>query len=562
MQPATLPTKNAVTLEQHYYLDNFNYLIDFVSQHYRHLLSSPEKDFCNAYTSLPVNARQLFVRLASRKSDFLRTSKLHYPEIDSVANAIITLASVDFIGTNTEIDELEFNRLFSQQEINSVLPGARPKTRAMASASATTTATPLEFHILDTPDLFGDTPRARLLHKESIIEVHHKQHIVTFRLLFFGNLHQDFSSFVLRDLGLQRYENYNIDNDTLLFNSRTQLDAYLQLYQCTDQFEAACDEGTDSLMQLFESLPIVVDEDKTLVRRLDKLKLKIARQLEREQSTDNAELIYRQTTRPPARERLARLEAKKGCIEQSVLMCKAIQASPYDIEELEFANTFGKRLAHKTEQNFTSPAPHDPPELSLQLCAENLSVEFCVALHLAKTGHCCYVENSLFNGIFGLAFWDIIFAPVSGVFFHPFQNAPADFYEPEFHQQREQLIQSRLNEISEGNLQHFVFKHFYQKHGLRNPMVNWGILKQHLLSKALKRIPIRDWIEIFAYMLSDIRNTRSGQPDLVYFPDNGSYQLLEVKAPGDRLQKNQLRWMQFFNDKQISHAVVHVEWCE
>ena len=95
MQPATLPTKNAVTLEQHYYLDNFNYLIDFVSKHYRHLFSSPEKDFCNAYTSLPVNARQLFVRLASRKSDFLRTSKLHYPEIDSVANAIITLVSVD-----------------------------------------------------------------------------------------------------------------------------------------------------------------------------------------------------------------------------------------------------------------------------------------------------------------------------------------------------------------------------------------------------------------------------------------------------------------------------------
>ena len=550
MQPATLATKDSVTLEQHYYLDNFNYLIDFVSQHYEHLLSSQERDFHSVYNSLPVNARQLFVRLVSRKSDYLRTSKLHYPEIDSAANAISVLVSADFINVNAELSPSEFNMLFSQQEIKSVLPASGVK------------ATQLELNMLETPDLFGDTPRSRLLHQESIIEVLHKQHITTFRLLFFGNLHQDFSSFVLRDLGLQRYEDYNIDNETLLFHNRVQLDAYLQLYQCVDQFEAACEEGTDSLMQLYESLPVAVDEDKTLIRRLEKLKLKIAKQLEREQNPDKAEFIYRQTTRPPARERLARIEAKRGFIERSVSLCKTIQASPHDIEELEFANTFGARLAKKTEQDFVSPAIHYPPELTLQLRAENLSVEFCAALHLAKTGHCCYVENNLFNGIFGLAFWDIIFAPVSGVFFHPFQNAPADFYEPEFNQQREQLIKDRFNKISKGQLPHFVYKHFYQKHGLRNPLVNWGILKTHLLTKALKRIPTEDWIEIFSYILSDIRNARSGQPDLVYFPNTGGYQLLEVKAPGDRLQKNQLRWMQFFNDKQISHAVVHVEWCE
>ena len=316
MQPATLATKDSVTLEQHYYLDNFNYLIDFVSQHYEHLLSSQERDFHSVYNSLPVNARQLFVRLASRKSDYLRTSKLHYPEIDSAANAISVLVSADFINVNAELSPSEFNMLFSQQEIKSVLPASGVK------------ATQLELNMLETPDLFGDTPRSRLLHQESIIEVLHKQHITTFRLLFFGNLHQDFSSFVLRDLGLQRYEDYNIDSETLLFHNRVQLDAYLQLYQCVDQFEAACEEGTDSLMQLYESLPVAVDEDKTLIRRLEKLKLKIARQLEREQNPDKAEFIYRQTTRPPARERLARIEAKRGFIERSVSLCKAIQASP------------------------------------------------------------------------------------------------------------------------------------------------------------------------------------------------------------------------------------------
>ena len=71
-------------------------------------------------------------------------------------------------------------------------------------------------------------------------------------------------------------------------------------------------------------------------------------------------------------------------------------------------------------------------------------------------------------------------------------------------------------------------------------------------------------------MLSDVRNYRSGQPDLVYFPDadtetdaeTNKYQLLEVKAPGDKLQKNQLRWMKCFNEHNIPHGVVHVEWLD
>ncbi|NQZ10656.1 MAG: VRR-NUC domain-containing protein, partial [Algicola sp.] len=43
---------------------------------------------------------------------------------------------------------------------------------------------------------------------------------------------------------------------------------------------------------------------------------------------------------------------------------------------------------------------------------------------------------------------------------------------------------------------------------------------------------------------------------------DGGYELVEVKGPGDRLQKNQLRWMQYFHQQGIRHRVVHVRWSD
>jgi len=203
---------------------------------------------------------------------------------------------------------------------------------------------------------------------------------------------------------------------------------------------------------------------------------------------------------------------------------------------------------------------------SLTLNKSNLSVEFSVALHYARTGKCYYLENNLLSGIFGLAFWDIIFASVNGAFFHPFQSHPADFYEPEFSVAREPLIKDRLAEVARGNLSHYVNHHFYHKRAFRNPLVNWIMCRKHIVDLALRKIPAAHWHAVFCQLLSDVRNFRSGQPDLVYFPDagakHGTYQLLEVKAPGDKLQKNQLRWMKFFKEHNMPHGVVHVKWLD
>ena len=336
--------------------------------------------------------------------------------------------------------------------------------------------------------------------------------------------------------------------------------AYWQYYLCSDAFEQAASEGADELNVLYQQLPADNYNDPVLTRRLENFSNQIARQLERENATDAAIAIYSTNTRPPARERLARLYEKQGLAEPALEICNAIIEQPAISEELEFGRQFSGKLKKRLGLKPETVKPHKPPELSVALPAAKQSVERITALHFAKTGSCYYVENSLIVSVFGLAVWDIVFANIPGVFYHPFQYAPADFHDADFYKRRQTAFDERMEQIHNGNLTTLVATHSHSKKGIHNPLVNWRAINMPLLARALNIIPAQDWLYLFEYLLRDIKNHRSGLPDLIYFPDTGGYQLLEVKGPGDQLQKHQRRWMKHFSDCDIQHAVVNVDY--
>ena len=173
------------------------------------------------------------------------------------------------------------------------------------------------------------------------------------------------------------------------------------------------------------------------------------------------------------------------------------------------------------------------------------------------------LENSLFNAVLGLLFWDVIFAPVNGAFFNPFQHRPSDLYDHDFLKKRQDIVRSVWSSIGSNNdIWEIVSKRWSEKHGLMNPLVQWQALEPELIKLALERIEHHHWLAIFDRILGDLRNNRAGFPDLVFFPAEGGYQLIEVKGPGDSLQKNQQRWMQYFNQHDITHYLAKVTWTE
>ena len=61
--------------------------------------------------------------------------------------------------------------------------------------------------------------------------------------------------------------------------------------------------------------------------------------------------------------------------------------------------------------------------------------------------------------LFGLLFWDIIFAEVTGAFETPYQTAPLDLLYDCFYRAREELIAPRLQQIQVGKAREILEKH-------------------------------------------------------------------------------------------------------
>jgi len=58
-----------------------------------------------------------------------------------------------------------------------------------------------------------------------------------------------------------------------------------------------------------------------------------------------------------------------------------------------------------------------------------------------------------------------------------------------------------------------------------------------------------------------VKNHRNGLPDLFWLSVDQHYELIEVKGPGDALQKNQLAWLDYFASQGIPASVLYVKKC-
>jgi len=178
-----------------------------------------------------------------------------------------------------------------------------------------------------------------------------------------------------------------------------------------------------------------------------------------------------------------------------------------------------------------------------------------------------YVENTLINGLFGLLCWPALFEPLPGAFFHPFHTGPVDLYREDFVERRQAQFDDCLGTLASDNYKTRIRDTWQEKQGIASPFVIWPILSEELLEMALTCIPAQHLERMFRRLLGNLREYRSGFPDLIRFrPDhndpNRRYEMIEVKGPGDRLQDHQTRWLEFCVDHGIPVSVCYVRWTD
>ena len=172
-----------------------------------------------------------------------------------------------------------------------------------------------------------------------------------------------------------------------------------------------------------------------------------------------------------------------------------------------------------------------------------------------------YVENALINSLFGLLCWDVVFLPLPGAFFHEFHSAPADLYTPDFHRRREREFAACFAQLATGEYRQTIRRTFACKVGIQSAFVSWGLLTPELLDVALECLPPAHLERCFQRILLDVKTNRAGFPDLIQFwPRERRYRMIEVKGPGDRLQDNQIRWLDYCASHGMPVSVCHVHW--
>jgi hypothetical protein len=540
-----------------YYLRNFRFLLDWVNARYFDLLSEDERSFIAAFTQLEHGAQCLLVRLSSRKGPIFRRDKLSYSEITSIDIAAQQLINAALLQRDTQIDLITLAASLTKPELLMLfgehLAGLKQARKEVLVETLATIFTSARSWQGWTHNHFG---AAWHLDNQAVIR--------NLLLLFFGNSYQDLTEFVLQDLGLFRYENYTIDQQHRVFKTRAELEQYNHLVNLRDQLDASCTR--EMLLQLALQLPSQTASER-LERRRAKLCNQLAYALERINEHSLALQLYEQSHLPPARERRIRLLEKQNLHTEAWALLNQLLEQPLDEQELQVAQRMAPRIAKKLGK---TPNKRATIATITQQCEmirlENeqgipLRVEEVVRLSLDKIhSPCVYAENALLGALFGLWLWPEMFRSIEGAFANPFQAAPLDLYQENFVPNRPG-INSLWQSLENGDYQQAIRQTWRDKHGVANHFVHWSFITSDLLDMALHCIPAHHLKLIFERLLFDIKNNRSGLPDLIqFFPEQKTYRMIEVKGPGDRIQDNQQRWLDYFAQHQIPAEVCYVRW--
>ena len=556
--PASVP-RTADLDNPLYYLENMETVVRWVLDHHGDLLTGSEFRVLETFLGLETEEKALLTRLVMRTGELFRADKLVYPELDSPVSEILPrLVSADWLEPEPLLDFDELFRLFTLAELRPVFADTLQElghSRTLSKAAMKTVLSD-QFSDARTLDQWFDTGEAR------VVCLRHMALFDRIRLMFFGNLRQTWSDFVLVELGYQSYEQVPFTAESRAFSHREEVDCYLAMQACRDQL----DEGVPA-SEVWPQVPEPVT-NAWLASRRDRLLLELGRQAERQGDRDLALTAWAGSQHREARLKQLRLLERMKRFEEAWQIAGLWQTEELSDAERQGLDRILKRLAPKVGEPRPAPVTTQPInewQVSLPRPAVG-AVEWAAAEHLNRPeAPVAYVENTLINGLFGLLCWQTIFAPVPGAFFHPFHVGPADLTREDFVSRRQASFEQCFGLLADGRYRDRILENYRTKQGTTNPFVIWPVLTEELLGLALDCLPPEDLERLFRRLLLNIREHRSGFPDLIRFLPNATetgkrYEMIEVKGPGDRLQDHQIRWLEFFAGEGITASVCYVRW--
>lgn len=548
-QSAAVPGKNPVVLKSHYYLEHFEEMIEFVLTHYDHTLESQHKAFVEEYRSLGRDARSLYIRFANRKGRIFYREYLRYPEIADIDGALEELTVSQFIG---KPDEGHYRELLALQ----TKPVLIEKLRAASAGPSAPGASAkkriiVEYLVEQLPfeeSFPGESPDGYVLQQ--------RVEMVDYLLfLYFGELRSGMTTFALRDLGVIKSGRFKTVFKPRFESLENALAAfrYSQLGTIIDQadLEELQTLASETVNWNESDDPEVEDKRHRTIHRL-------GRQAERAGDTETALEVYRSSDRFPSTERTARLLIQQGKREEAAAFLSRLIEDPSCDEELLFAEDFYERKFEKKKTGRLTSMLRDARTIGLDESSRDRPEAAAVRFFQKEGADAIHAENDLWNQLFGLLFWDILFEDDDAAIHNAFETRPQGLRSESFFHRFAGQIEAILAESPERILVRLTGT-WEAKQDTYNRLFAWDPDIFEAACNLVKLAPPGAVQSILLDMAGNHKLTRSGFPDLMVLSDS-EVSFVEIKAEGDSIRRNQLVQMERLRSVGFPVEVVRVRW--
>ncbi|KAI8011134.1 hypothetical protein LOK49_LG06G02225 [Camellia lanceoleosa] len=600
------------------YQQNFSLLIQEVLRSYPHLFSYDERIFLETLTSLSDDSQRLFVPLYTRKGPWFRISNIFYPEISDCNQACKELSATGYIHSVGSISDLQDNDLkevlnvLTVSELREIL--CKLKKKCNFGSRKQNFITSLLSSYAD--GLCPGLPNVVLEKTGTCIQISSSAESLIWRAerLFFLNGEQDLSAFLLVDLGIVKYPNYNCIISNQIFSSRNDLLAYEEAIEVAQIMDQPIDENNnESVLRCIELSGSRVSNSSSGATQsstseslvtcfscfsalwvYSKGVLLGVSFLECERRYNDAINLLKQLLinfmsdgrRGYWTLRLSIDLEHLGCLNESLSVAEDGLLDPW---VRAGSRTALQRRVLRLEKpprrwktpSFSESVKRKITEVHVQgrplNCRTGMKSRFygedgeqCGVEQLAMQYYAgegggwqgVHTESGIWLTIFGLLLWDIIFSDIPDVFRTRFQTAPLDLDTDGFYEARKSLLEPLLEKIYDGMVEEILITSWESHLGTACRGVNWD---RHSLSElwaAVTCIGGPCLASICRHLAQGYRSWSSGMPDLLLWRFHGDYsgeaKLVEVKGPRDRLSEQQRAWLLFLMDCGFNTEVCRV----
>ena len=538
-----------------YYLAHFRELIEFVTSKCMHLLEPKHSEFISKINQLDEQSQCMLARVYSRKPYLVQAQSLNYEEITSPHQAIYTLKKA---GILFEPNEQHYSQLLAHLTKPSLVELLSNYDEQISFKKSAGKGALVDI----AREFFKACPQELApLYSQYVIN-NRSDYYEYFEFLFAGKLssgdvnHQN--RFVMRDLGLtatreghseslSRFEtldeaqsNYLLNRYRLAFKNITDESDYVAL-------------APQVLVQAAHGAIAVALKNKLLVR--------LYRQLKAVDSELAFSLLEGCVDDSEAQEIQIREQYRLGNKEWVKARLEAIIENPLTDDLLYFADDFLMRKFNKKTRSRLSAMLADTQcvlEIDELYRGE---VEQGVNDYYTRQGMAVFnTENTLWQSLFGLVFWHELFVespypPCNEFDIYPQVLRLGNFYEAQQTQINERLAQCQTSQA----LLNLVCKNAAQYFDQPNGLFRWRSNLLKPLEALILNSPIKALIAHLTAMSKHYLQLKDGYPDLMVI-NNGQVHFEEVKAPGDKLRRNQLTTIDNLKNVGFTVHIAAVKW--